>query len=73
MAANITKDLSVLSPSKGLLIILTKLITMFKDKQQILLKSNIVRSLNIMLIRTPKAEINKTFQIQFPGFIKENL
>lgn len=73
MAANIIKDLSVMSPSRTLLIIFTRLLGMFKDKQLVTLKSNLARSLNIMLIRTPKGEINRTFQIHFPIFLKENL
>lgn len=46
---------------------------MFKDKPLGILKSNLARSLNMMLIRTPKGEINRTFQIHFPSFLKENL
>ena len=29
--------------------------------------------MNIILIRTPKSLLNKTFQIQFPIFIKEHM
>jgi len=36
-------------------------------------KANVVRSLNIMLTRISPSEINLSFQVQFPGFLKEYL
>jgi hypothetical protein len=74
MGASLVKDLSGSPPFKSLLIIFTKLLSCFKDSKQLLiLKANVARTLNIMLIRTPKGEINRTFQWQLPLFIKEHL
>jgi hypothetical protein len=48
--------------------------TIFKEHKRFdILKNTTVRALNIILIRTPKNLINKTFQIQFPILIKEHM
>lgn len=74
IAANFIRDLSLSYPTKGFIYILSKLMTVFKEHKRFdILKNVTVRSLNIILIRTPKHLINKTFQIQFPIFIKEHM
>jgi len=74
IAANFIRDLSLYYPTKGFIYILSKLMTVFKEHKRFdILKNVTVRSLNIILIRTPKHLINKNFQIQFPIFIKEHM
>jgi hypothetical protein len=73
MAINYVRELALFYPSRALIYILTKLVSQFKDKQLAVLKTTIVRSLNIILVRTPKDKLIKIFQIQFPTFIKEHL
>jgi hypothetical protein len=74
IAVSITRDLALLLPSKHVLNILTRFLTTFKESKQIsILKTQIVRTLNLILIRTPKEQINNTIKITLPTLIKEHL
>jgi hypothetical protein len=74
IATNLIRDLRLYFPTKGLISILSKLLTLYKDHKHFsILKNTTVRSLNIILIRTPIKKISRTFQIQFPVSLKEYL
>jgi hypothetical protein len=74
MAISIVRDLSIIFPSKQVLWIFTRFLTAFATSKQFsILKTQVARSLNLMLIRTPKEQINYTIKISLPTLIKNFL
>jgi hypothetical protein len=73
LAVSLTRDLALIFPSKHVLSIFTRFLTTFKESKKFsILKAQIVKTLNLMLIRTPKEQINNTIKITLPTLIKEN-
>jgi hypothetical protein len=74
LAVSLARDLALISPSRHVLGIFTRTLAAFKENKQFaVLKKQVVRALNIMLIRTPKEQINQTIKLTLPILIKENL
>lgn len=64
MAISIVRDLGIIFPSKQVLLIFTKFLSTFSTSKQFsILKTQVARSLNLILIRTPKEQINYTIKI----------
>jgi hypothetical protein len=54
--------------------IFTRMLGGFKESKQFgILKKQVVRALNIMLIRNPKEQINQTIKLTLPILIKDHL
>lgn len=71
VAINLIRDFALIPPSKYLLGILGKLLVLFKENKQLnILKTQIIRTLNIILIKTPKEQINYAIKINLPLFLK---
>ena len=74
MAISIVRDLGIIFPSKQVLLIFTKFLSTFSTSKQFsILKTQVARSLNLILIRTPKEQINYTIKISLPTLIKNYL
>lgn len=71
VAVNLTRDLALLVPSRHILNIFTKFLSNFPASKQ--LKTQVARTLNLILIRTPKEQINNTIKFTLPTLIKEHL
>jgi hypothetical protein len=74
LAVSLARDLALIAPSRHVLGIFTRMLGGFKESKQFgILKKQVVRALNIMLIRTPKEQINQTIKLTLPILIKDNL
>lgn len=71
VAVNLTRDLALLVPSRHILNIFTKFLSNFPTSKP--LKTQVARTLNLILIRTPKEQINNTIKFTLPTLIREHL
>ena len=71
VAVNMTRDLALLVPSRHILNIFTKFLANFPASKP--LKTQVARTLNLILIRTPKEQINNTIKFTLPTLIREHL
>lgn len=73
-AVNMVRDLAFVPPSRCLIPIFTRLLVTFADHKQVaFLKQSIARSLNLILIRNSKDQLNAHFKIHLPGIIRDYL
>jgi hypothetical protein len=74
LAVALARDLALAPPSRHVLGIFTRMLGGFKEnKQFVVLKTQVARTLNIMLVRTPKEQINQTIKLTLPILIKDHL
>jgi hypothetical protein len=74
VAVGVVRDLALTIPSRHVLSIFTRMLTGFKENKQFgVLKTQIIRALNIMLVRTPKEQINQTIKLTLPILLKDHL
>lgn len=74
VGVGVVRDLALTVPSRHVLSIFTRMLTGFKENKQFgILKTQIVRALNIMLVRTPKEQINQTIKLTLPILLKDYL
>lgn len=68
IAVNMTRDLALLVPSRHILNIFTRFLGNFPTSKP--LKTQVARTLNLILIRTPKEQINNTIKFTLPVLIR---
>lgn len=74
VAVGIVRDIALTVPSRHVLSIFTRMLTSFKENKQFgVLKTQVIRALNTMLIRTPKEQINQTIKLTLPILLKDHL